>query len=84
MDDFLNGGFMAVDADQEQESDIADSSDDEAGAAAVDSDDEQGAYDATTAAADDASDSDGAHRLALLQLQCQKALYKRNMPSCTW
>ena len=60
---------MAVDAVKEQDSDIADSSDDEAGATALDSDDEQGAYDPTTAAADDASDSDGAHRVALLQLQ---------------
>lgn len=60
---------MAVDADREQDSDIADSSDDEAGAAALGSDDEQGAYDATSAAADHASDSDGVHRLALMQLQ---------------
>ena len=65
----MNGGFMAVDADREQGSDIADSSEDEAGAAALGSDDEQGAYDVITAAADDASDSDGVHKLALLQFQ---------------
>ena len=64
VDDFLNGGFMAVDADKEQDSDVADSSNDEAGAAAADSDDEQDTYDATSAAANDASDSDGARRLA--------------------
>ena len=69
VDEFLNGGFMAVDSDREQDSDIADSSEDEAGAAALDSDDEQDAYDATSAAADDASDSDGVHRVAWLQLQ---------------
>ena len=69
---------MAVDADREQDSDITDSSDDEAGTAALDSDDEQGAYDGTTAAADDASDSDGAHRLSLLQLQLHQASHITN------
>lgn len=58
VDDFLNGGYMAVDANKDQDSDAIDSSDDEAGAAALASDDEQDAYDATSAAADDASSSD--------------------------
>lgn len=67
VDDFLNGGYMAVDADKDQDSDAIDSSDDEAGAAALASDDEQDAYDATSAAADDASSSDGTPRPAVLQ-----------------
>lgn len=67
VDDFLNGGFMAVDADRDQDSDIADSSDDEPDTAALASDDEQDAYDATSAAADGASSSDGADTLPVLQ-----------------
>ena len=60
VDDFLNGGFLAVDDDKDQLSDLAESSDEEeAGAAAVESDEEQDAYNATNAAADEASDSDG-------------------------
>lgn len=55
---------MAVDADKDQLSDLAESSDEEAGAAAVGSDEEQDAFDAINAAADEASDSDGIlHRL---------------------
>lgn len=67
VDDFLNGGFMAVDADREEDSDIGDSSDDEPGTAALASDDEQDAYDATSAAADGAFSSDGADTPAVLQ-----------------
>lgn len=59
---------MAVDANKDQDSDAIDSSDDEAGAAALASDDEQDAYDATSAAADDASSSDGTPRPAVLQI----------------
>lgn len=61
VDDFLNGGFMSVDAQQDQLSDSGDS-EGEAGddAATMDSDAEQDAHDMTSAAADanSASESD--------------------------
>lgn len=57
---------MAVDADKDQLSDLAESSDEEAEEAAnLDSDDEQDVSNATTDAADDeASDSEGVQSLA--------------------
>ena len=62
VDDFLNGGFMSVDAQQDQLSDSGDS-EGEAGddAATMDSDAEQDAHDMTSAAADanSVSESDG-------------------------
>ena len=64
VDDFLNGGFMSVDAQQDQLSDSG-NSEGEAGddAATMDSDAEQDAHDMTSAAADSdansASESDG-------------------------
>ncbi len=62
VDDFLNGGFMSVDAQQDHLSDSGDS-EGEAGddAATLDSDAEQDSHDMTSAAADagSASESDG-------------------------
>ncbi|KAL3162814.1 hypothetical protein ABBQ32_009271 [Trebouxia sp. C0010 RCD-2024] len=79
VDDFLNGGFMAVDADRDQDSDIADSSDDEPDTAALASDDEQDAYDATSAAADGASSSDESDGVD--PVQAQNKQYKSEIAS---
>ena len=82
VDDFLNGGFMAVDADRDQDSDVIDSSDDEADPPALASDDEQDAYDATSAAADGASSSDGTDWLAVPQNMPPTTKFKQSM-HCT-
>ena len=61
VDDFLNGGFMSMDAHQDQLSDSAAESEDdavEADAAALLSDAEEDAHDMTSAAADAQSESD--------------------------
>ena len=66
LDDFLNGGFMAVDADKEQLSDSGETTDEDDTHPLVEGDEEQDAFEATNAAADEASDSDG----MLRQVMC--------------
>lgn len=58
VDDFLNGGFMSVASQQDQLSDSADSEEDDAHAADMGGDAEQDAHGLTSAAADEASESD--------------------------
>jgi len=73
VDDFLNGGFMSMDAQQDQLSDSGAESEDEgvdADAAGMDSDVEQDAHDLTSAAADAGSDSESDGALQRLLMPC--------------